>query len=431
VFCYISRLIYTLSFSHFLNQLFIFFFDFQCQNKINIARNFSQFNQTTVTKTTPVILLNNKNYDFHINNIRYASSETTNSIDSIPEPPQVPEIPIQTSDFAEKATETAQALAEGLEPSFASIGLGGWTPVGIVQNFMEFVHVGLDVPWWGTILIGTICVRTIIFPLVIMAQRNGAKLSNNMPQLTFLQTKMSEARQSGNAVDAARYSQAIMEFMKEKQVNPLKNMIVPLAQAPIFISFFIGLRQMANTPVESMREGGLFWFTDLTVCDQFYLLPIITSLTMLATIEVGTDSARLNSQNMGVMKYILRALPFVILPFTINFPGAIVTYWTFSNIISLIQVSFLRIPSVRDFFKIERLIKHSPSELQQQKNKKGFVGGLKDSWTNMKITRELEERKRIDEIMFQKAAKGAIQKTYKYDPTKPTRPLSAIEAKKR
>lgn len=370
--------------------------------------------------------MDNKRFEIKTNGIRFASTEAL--LENIPEPPAIPEIievaPVQ--EVFDKAVETTQVLAEGAEPAFSTLGLGGWTPVGIVQNIMEFLHVGCEIPWWGTILIGTICVRTIIFPLVIMAQRNGAKLTNNMPQLQHLQAKMTEARQSGNAIEAARYSQAMMEFMKEKNVNPLKNMIVPLAQAPLFISFFIGLRQMANAPVESMREGGLFWFSDLTVCDQFYLLPIITSITMLATIEMGTDSARLSHQNMQTMKYILRALPFVILPFTVNFPGAIVTYWTFSNIISLIQVSILRIPAVRAYFKIDKVIPQKPSDIK----KKGFVGGLKDSWTNMKITRELEERKRIDEILFQKAAKGAIQKTYKYDPTKPKQ-VASFEAKKR
>lgn len=293
---------------------------------------------------------------------------------------------------------------------------------------MEFLHVSCDIPWWGTILIGTICVRTILFPLVIMAQRNGAKLANNMPQLQHLQAKLTEARQMGNQLEAARYSQAMMEFMKDKQVNPLKNMIVPLAQMPLFISFFIGLRQMANTPVESMREGGLFWFTDLTVADPYYLLPIITSITMLATIEVGTDSARMSHQNMQTMKYVLRAMPLVIFPFTMNFPGAIVQYWTCTNIISLIQVSFLRIPAVREYFKIDKVINQPPAEAA--KNKKGFVKGLQDSWTNMKITRELEERRRVDEIMFQKAAKGAVQKTYKNDPTK-VASMASIQAKKR
>lgn len=55
---------------------------------------------------------------------------------------------------------------------------------------------------------------------------------------------------------------------------------------PVFLSCFIGLRQMANLPVDSLRHGGMAWFTDLTLPDQYYLLPVITSLTLWATIEV-------------------------------------------------------------------------------------------------------------------------------------------------
>ena len=58
------------------------------------------------------------------------------------------------------------------------------------------------------------------------------------------------------------------------------------AQAPVFMSFFFGLKAMANAPVASMQYGGLFWFTDLTIADPYYLLPILTSVTMWATIEV-------------------------------------------------------------------------------------------------------------------------------------------------
>lgn len=301
-------------------------------------------------------------------------------------------------------------------------------PVGIVQNCMEYLHIGLDLPWWACIVIGTVCVRTIMFPLVIMSQRNSAKMNNHMPQIQGLQLKLTEARQSGNAFEAARYSQEMMQFMKEKQLNPLKNLVVPLAQAPLFISFFIGLRQMATAPVESLRDGGIFWFTDLTVPDQFFLLPIITSFTMLATIEVGTDGARMSAANLQTMKYVLRALPFVILPFTVNFPGIILAYWTASNFISLGQVGLLRVPAVRKYFNIEKLVTHKPSDLPAKK--KGFREGLKDSWTNMKITRELEERKRVDDIIFQRAAKGAVIKTYKNDPTKP-RSAASIQAKER
>lgn len=292
----ICIIVYLMIFTHFSFH-HIFF-----QQNNYAVKNFSQLTASQVN-----LFDNNNRYSNNVV-LRYQSTEVASSgsssvLEKIPEPPAIPDVeaaaPVQG--IIEKVVESTSAIVEGAEPAFSSIGLGGWTPAGMVQNCMEFLHISCDIPWWGTILIGTICVRVILFPLVVMAQRNGAKLANNMPQLQILQAKMTEARQMGNAIDSARYSQAMMQFMKEKQVNPLKNMIVPLAQAPLFISFFVGLRQMANAPVESMKEGGLFWFTDLTVPDQFYLLPIITSLTMLATIEVGTDSARLEHQNMQVM----------------------------------------------------------------------------------------------------------------------------------
>lgn len=44
---------------------------------------------------------------------------------------------------------------------------------------------------------------------------------------------------------------------------------------------------MANLPIESMKTGGLLWFPDLTLCDPYFLLPILSSALMLLTIEVG------------------------------------------------------------------------------------------------------------------------------------------------
>lgn len=361
------------------------------------------------------VLFNRRNVTVQLAGVRFSSQSTTSTsiLENIPDAPIVP-------------VETITELVAGAEPTFASMGLGGYTPVGMIQHCFEFLHIDCALPWWGCIAIGTLCVRMIIFPLIIMAQRNAAKMNNNLPQMQHLQLKMTEARQSGNAIDSARYAQEMVTFMKDKDLNPLKNVLVPLAQAPLFISFFMGLRGMANTPVDSMREGGLFWFTDLTVSDQFFLLPIITSATMYLTIELGTDSARLSSQNMQTMKYVLRAMPLCILPFIVNFPGAILCYWASSNFISLVQVGVLKIPAVRDFFKIDRLVVHKVETLPIKK--KGFVAGLKESWTNMKITKELQERQRIDEIRFQKAGTAPLVKTYKYDPTKPR--VTAASAKK-
>jgi hypothetical protein len=51
------------------------------------------------------------------------------------------------------------------------------------------------------------------------------------------------------------------------------------------------------------------------------------------------------------------------------------------------------------------------------------------AWTNMKITKELEDRQRFDEIQFQKSGRGPVPKTYKFDPTRQSR--DAVAAKKR
>ncbi|KAJ8937656.1 hypothetical protein NQ318_003159 [Aromia moschata] len=369
-------------------------------------------------------IVNNKGFILRASSIAVAQASIPDAVQTdapIPEPPPVPE-------QAEEIVNQINAIGEA---TFESLGLGGYSPVGIAQHCFEYLHVSLGVEWWAAIAIGTLFIRLLLFPLVIVAQRNAAKMNNYLPQMQALQLKMTEARQSGNQIDAARYSQELMLFMKEKQLNPFKNMLVPLAQMPIFVSFFMALRQMSNVPVDSLRTGGLWWFEDLTLPDQYFLLPIITSLTLFATIELGTDSAKLSSQNMQMMKYVLRGLPLIILPFTFNFPGAILCYWVSSNFISLIQVGILRIPTVRDYFNIEPLRKFNPENLPMKP--KGFREGLKDSWTNVKITKEIEERRRLDEIQFRRAGRGPIVKTYKYDPTKQTDPMSStpISAKKR
>ena len=43
-------------------------------------------------------------------------------------------------------------------------------------------------------------------------------------------------------------------------------------------------RGMVNVPVESMKSEGLFWFTNLTIGDPYYLLPLFNSLSIWAQV---------------------------------------------------------------------------------------------------------------------------------------------------
>ena len=63
-------------------------------------------------------------------------------VPATPTPPAVPEV------ASGGAADVAQCAAE---QSFAELGLGSYTPVGLIQNLLEFMHVDLGLPWWGAI----------------------------------------------------------------------------------------------------------------------------------------------------------------------------------------------------------------------------------------------------------------------------------------
>merc|ERR1719384_885984 len=107
---------------------------------------------------------------------------------------------------------------------------------------------------------------------------------------------MSDARQRGDVYESAILGGELQTFMKEKKVNPMKNVIPIFLQFPLFASMIVGLRGMANLPLESMMSGGLFWFQDLTIPDPFYILPLLTSTTLYLQIKLGVDGA--NAQNV-------------------------------------------------------------------------------------------------------------------------------------
>jgi hypothetical protein len=108
-------------------------------------------------------------------------------------------------------------------------------------------------------------------------------------------------------------------------VNPFKGFIAPLVQAPLFISFFYGLRKMADY-YPSINNGGALWFTDLTVADPTMILPIISLGSMLVTIELSGSEMGEQAQAQ-MFKNGFRLLIFCSFPFVYQFPSALFVYW--------------------------------------------------------------------------------------------------------
>ena len=77
-------------------------------------------------------------------------------------------------------------------------------------------------------------------------------MTNNMPETQAIQNKLTDAKHRGDLYDQARYSMELQKLMKdpEKGVSPLASIAPLMVQMPFFIGMFMGLRGMANLPVE-------------------------------------------------------------------------------------------------------------------------------------------------------------------------------------
>ena len=59
--------------------------------------------------------------------------------------------PVLVTDVAATAEQILQPVKE---IPFTELGLGGYTPIGLLQSAMEFLHMSVGLPWWGTIIVG-------------------------------------------------------------------------------------------------------------------------------------------------------------------------------------------------------------------------------------------------------------------------------------
>ncbi|XP_020863879.1 mitochondrial inner membrane protein OXA1L isoform X1 [Phascolarctos cinereus] len=326
--------------------------------------------------------------------------------------PILPTTPSPTSVTEVAPGGAADVVQAAAEQSLSDLGLGGYTPVGLVQNLLEFVHVDLGLPWWGAIVTCTVVARFLIFPLIVKGQQEAVKINNHMPEIHKFTTRMNEAKLSGDKFEFSRAFSDLQLYQKKHGVNPVRGFIIPLAQAPVFISFFIALREMAYHPVPSMQSGGLWWFQDLTAADPIYALPLLVTASMWAILELGAETG-VNNPNLRMMKTVFRVLPVVVLPFTIHFPTAVFIYWFSSNLFSLAQVGFLQIPAVRTWLCIPKRIIHEPSQLPTQE---GLIKSLKTGWKNAQTAHQLKEREHRMRDHLQLAARGPLRQTFTHNP---------------
>lgn len=183
----------------------------------------------------------------------------------------------------------SQSAASGaFQPvDLSSLGLCTYWPQGWIQYILEVMYNYTHLPWWGCIVTLTIILRVLMLPLAVRLRVVSSKLALVSKEIPDIQKTMFENRASGDTEAEFAAHVKMMQTYKHHNVGPLSMFPIILVQAPIFLSVFHGLKGMASLPVEGWKTGGTLWFTDLSVCDPFFCLPVIACVTFLANIEVS------------------------------------------------------------------------------------------------------------------------------------------------
>eukprot|EP01038_Epipyxis_sp_PR26KG_P006022 gene6022-8294_t len=219
----------------------------------------------------------------------------------------------------------------------------------LAMNFVESIHVFSGFPYWQSIIISTVAIRCLMLPLAISSIRATSRLAVARPELEkILELSKTDPRRNEPQV-LGRYQAEVQAIYKKYKVNPFISIGMVFVQFPIFIAYFMGLRDMQDF-YPGFCTGGAFWFTDLSAADPYMILPLVNVATFLMMIEIGADGVQM--QNQGTFKWAMRGLGAAMLPLTMHMSQGLFVYWCSNNIISISQTVLLKHDSVRTFFGI-------------------------------------------------------------------------------
>ena len=189
------------------------------------------------------------------------------------------------------------------------------------------------------IILLTILVRMIIFPLAHRSYKMMARMKNLSPKLQEIKEKYKDDKK---ALQMATY-----QIYKDEKINPASAIIPMLFQIPIFFALY----KVLIISIEMRDAPFIGWIVDLSSRDpssifnlfglidfevptalQIGLLPVIMSFTMFIQ-QIIMPSTGMDKQQQKIIKF----LPLIFLIMFSGMPAGLVLYWSCSNVFTIIQ----------------------------------------------------------------------------------------------
>jgi YidC/Oxa1 family membrane protein insertase len=197
---------------------------------------------------------------------------------------------------------------------------------------------------WIIVLL-TILLRALMWPLTASSVRSMKKMQALAPQVKALKEKYGD--------DQQKLMQKQMELWKENKVSPMGGCLPMLIQMPVFFGFYTMLRSAIE-----LRGGHFLWVTDLTKPDTLFVIPGITFIPYFSTLQ-GLPFNLLPLMMVGVLVWqahvqppspgmdpsqqkLMRYMPLIFLAIFYNYAAGMALYMTISTLAGILQTRLIK-----------------------------------------------------------------------------------------
>ena len=173
--------------------------------------------------------------------------------------------------------------------------------------------------WGWAILMVTLVIKLIFYPLSAASYRSMANMRKFAPKMQQLKERYGDDRQ--------RMSQAMMELYKKEKINPLGGCLPMIVQIPVFIALYWVLLES----VELRQAPFVLWIQDLSIKDPYYILPLLMGVSMFIQQKLNPPPPD------PIQAKVMMALPIIFTLFFAFFPAGLVLYWLANSALSVAQ----------------------------------------------------------------------------------------------
>jgi len=192
----------------------------------------------------------------------------------------------------------------------------------------------------------TIIVRLLTYPLTRQQQRSTRRMQELQPEIEKIRKKYENDREQLAAKQ--------MELYKKHGVNPAGGCLPTVIQFPILIGFYRAITQtLAASPLQLLNLSqhvystlpnlndlvpldSRFLWLDLAAPDPFFVLPVLVVATTFAQQKLLTPPSA-DPQQASMAQSMQITMPIMIGFFALTFPSGLSIYWVTSSLIGIIQ----------------------------------------------------------------------------------------------